>query len=137
VLRLIDAHCADVHCFGPYWVGTLRRFQTLSQLAHLKGQHVCKHSHGELGIAAAAAQHVMLTLPNVVAGNQQTASILEGDILKEPIPIAAGPKWGRIEEPGLGVEVDKEWLMRAHEAWLRDGQFIPYRRERADGVKLL
>jgi glucarate dehydratase len=137
VLRLIDAHCADVHCFGPYWVGTLRRFQTLSQLAHLKGQHVCKHSHGELGIAAAATQHVMLTLPNAVAGNQQTASVLDGDILKEPIPIAAGPNWGRIEKPGLGVEVDKERLMRAHEAWRRDGQFIPYRRERADGVKLL
>jgi glucarate dehydratase len=137
VLRLIEARCADVHCFGPYWVGTLRRFQTLSQFAHLKGQLVCKHTHGELGVAAAAAQHVMLTLPNAVDGNQQTAAVMEGDILKQPIPIASGPKWGRIEKPGLGVEVDEERLALAHEAYLRDGQFIPYRAQRQDGVKLL
>ena len=79
----------------------------------------------------------MLTLPNAVDGNQQTASVLDGDILKEPIPIATGPKWGRIEKPGIGVEVDEQRLMQAHEAFRRDGQFIPYRRQRADGVKLL
>ena len=30
------------------------------------------------------------------------------DILTERLPIADGPKWGRIEAPGLGVEVDED-----------------------------
>ena len=136
VLRLIKARCADVLCFGPYWVGTLRRFLTLGQVAHLEGQQVCKHTHGELGLAAAAAHHVMLCLPNAVDGNQQTAAHMERDILTQPLPIASGPKWGRIEKPGLGVEVDDEQLALAHEAYLRDGQFIPYRSHRDDGVRL-
>ncbi len=136
VLRLIKARCADVLCFGPYWVGTLRRFHTLGLLAHLEGQLVCKHTHGELGLAAAAGHHVMLCLPNATDGNQQTAAVMDGDILTEPIPIASGPKWGRIEKPGLGVEVDEERLAAAREAYRRDGQFVPYRRDREDGIKL-
>ena len=135
VLRLIKSRCADVHCFGQFWVGSLRRFLTLSHLAHLEGQQVCKHTHGELGIAAAAAHHVMLAIPNAVVGNQQTASVLDGDILAEPIPIASGPKWGRIEKPGIGVEVDGDRLAKAHEAYKRDGQFVPFRKDRRDGVK--
>jgi glucarate dehydratase len=127
VLRVIRSRCADVLCFSGYWVGTLRRFSTLCQVAHLEGLQVCKHTHGELGIAAAAGHHVMLSAPNAVAGLQQTAAILEGDLLKEPLPIASGPKWGLIERPGLGIEVDEDKLRAYHERYRRDGQFLPYR----------
>ncbi|MBM3356430.1 MAG: hypothetical protein FJY54_01710 [Betaproteobacteria bacterium] len=127
VLRIIRSRCADVLCFGPYWVGTLRRFMTMSHLAHLEGLAVCKHTHGELGVAAAAGQHLMLCVPNAVAGNQQTESMMAGDILTEPLAIRDGPLWGRIERPGLGVEVDETKLMSAREAFRRDGQFVPYR----------
>ena len=47
------------------------------------------------------------------------------DILTEPLPIATGPSWGLIERPGLGVEVDQDKLARYHDAYLRDGQFLP------------
>lgn len=30
----------------------------------------------------------------------------------EPPPIATGPKWGRIDAPGLGVEIDEAKLAR-------------------------
>ena len=49
---------ADVFCFSPYWVGSLGAFQRLSHVAHLEGLQVCKHTHGELGIAAAACHHL-------------------------------------------------------------------------------
>ena len=127
VLRIIRSRCADVLCFSPFLVGTLRRFMTLSHLAHLEGLLVCKHTHGELGVAAAACQHLMLCVPNAVSGNQQTESVMAGGILKEPIPIRSRPLWGRIDEPGLGVDVDEDKLGAAREAYLRDGQFIPYR----------
>jgi L-alanine-DL-glutamate epimerase-like enolase superfamily enzyme len=127
VLRLIRSRCADVLCFSPFWVGSLRRFLTLSHTAHLDGLRICKHTHGELGIAAAAAQHAMLAIPNAIDGNQQTATIMTNDILTQPLPIATGPSWSAIEAPGLGIEVDEEKLSIFREAYRRDGQFVPFR----------
>ena len=127
VLRLIRARCADVLCFSSYWMGSMRRFMTMSHVAHLEGLTVCKHTFGELGLAAAAGQHLMLCVPNPDPGNQQTAAFLADDILTEAIPIASDAKWGRIEGPGLGVEVDEDKVAQYHEAYLRDGAFKPYR----------
>ena len=128
-MRVIRSRCADVLCFSSYWVGTLRRFHTLCHAAHLEGQSVCKHTHGELGVAAAAGHHVMLSIPNATDGVQQTATMMEHELLVEPTPIAKRPKWGRIDKPGLGIEVDPDQLMHYHEVYRRDGQFLPYRIE--------
>jgi glucarate dehydratase len=127
ILEMIRGRGADVLCFSAYWVGTIRRFMSLSLLADHHGLRVCKHTHGELGIAAAAGQQVLLMLPNAVDGNQQTASIMEDDILTEPLPIRDGPRWGRPEKPGLGVEVDEGKLARYAELYAERGQFLPYR----------
>lgn len=126
VVRVIKSRCAGLLCFSSYWVGSLRRFNSLIHAAHLEGQLVCKHTHGELGLTAAAGQHMMLSAPNACVGQQQTAQMMTDDILTERIPIADGPKWGRIEAPGLGVEVDEDKLMTYHEAYRRDGEFTPY-----------
>ena len=126
-LRVIRSRCADVLCFSSYWVGSLRNFLALAWTAHWEGQRVCKHTHGELGIAAAAGQHVLLSIPNAIDGAQQTAALMAGDILKDPLPIASGPRWGAVEKPGLGVEIDETKLQHYHECYRRDGQFLPYR----------
>ncbi|MBV8564189.1 MAG: mandelate racemase/muconate lactonizing enzyme family protein [Methylobacteriaceae bacterium] len=126
VVRMIESASADVLCFSSYWVGTLRRFHTLSHLAHLHGIGVCKHTHGEFGIAAAAGHHMLLGLPNVVDGSQQTAAMMADDVLVEPLPIAQGPHWGLIDRPGLGIEVDEAKLRHYHESYRRDGQFLPW-----------
>ncbi len=125
-LQMIASGAADVLCFSSYWVGSLRRFHTLSQMAHLYDQKVCKHTHGEFGIAAAAAHHILLTLPNATDGAQQTASVLSDDVVAGGLPIAKKPRWGLIEAPGLGIEIDEAKLRRYHEAFRRDGQFLPY-----------
>jgi L-alanine-DL-glutamate epimerase-like enolase superfamily enzyme len=126
VLETIHSAAADVLCFSSYWVGSLRRFQWLSLYAHARDISVCKHTHGELGIAAAAAHHVMLTLPNTIDGCQQTAAIMDADVLMDELPIAHGPRWGEPAGPGLGIEVDEAKLRHFHEAYLRNGQFLPY-----------
>jgi L-alanine-DL-glutamate epimerase-like enolase superfamily enzyme len=124
--RQITGRTADVYCFSAYWVGSLAEFQRLSRVAAMEGLQVCKHTHGEFGIAAAAAQHILLTLPNIVEGNQQTAQIMCDDVLKQPLPIASGPQWNVPEGPGLGIDVDEEKVRRYHECYQRDGQFVPY-----------
>src|ERR1035437_6825720 len=43
----IEARVADVYCFSPYWVGSLRGFQRLGHLAYEHGGLVCKHTRSE------------------------------------------------------------------------------------------
>src|SRR5204862_7164882 len=102
----IRARQADVYCFSPYWVGSIASFHRLAWVAEYEGLQVCKHTHGELGLAAAASHQVVLTLPNGIEGHQQTAHLMEHDVLTEPIPIATGPSWGTIDGPGPGGRID-------------------------------
>lgn len=125
----ISARVADVYCFSPYWVGSLASFHRLCHVAHWQGLQVCKHTHGELGIAAAACHHLLLTLPNLVTGNQQTAQHMDSDVLTAPLPIAGGPDWGVPTGVGLGVEVDEELVAEAHARYLAEGQYLPYQPE--------
>ena len=68
----------------------------------------------------------MLAAPNAAMGSQQTAQMMEDDILTKPVPITEGPKWGLIEEPGLGVEVDEDKLRRFDEEFRKNGDFATY-----------
>jgi glucarate dehydratase len=122
----IRARQADVYCFSPYWVGSIGAFHRLAWVAGHEGLLVCKHTHGELGIAAAAAHHVVLTLPNGVDGHQQTAHLMEHDVLTEPLPIATGPRWGTIDRPGLGVEIDEAAVAEAAARYQSVGQYLPW-----------
>jgi L-alanine-DL-glutamate epimerase-like enolase superfamily enzyme len=124
--EVIRSRAADVLCFSSTWVGTLAHFARLSHVAHVEGIKVCKHTHGELGIAAAAHQHVLLTLPNIVDGHQQTAAIMDDDVLAEPLPIASGPTWGVPAGDGLGIRVDEAKVRKFHEHYRAHGQFLPY-----------
>lgn len=124
--RQISNRTADVYCFSPYWVGSLHQFHRLCYAADFEGLKVCKHTHGELGIAAAACHHALLTLPNIVEGNQQTAQMMQDDVLKQRLPIADGPYWGVPEGPGLGIQIDSEKLGRYAEQYRQRGQYLPY-----------
>jgi L-alanine-DL-glutamate epimerase-like enolase superfamily enzyme len=123
------AQQADVFCLSAYWVGGLAAFHRLAWVAHAEGLAVCKHTHGELGLAAAAGHHVCLAIPNGVDGHQQTASIMAHDVLREQLPIATGPAWGPIEAPGLGVEVDEDAVAEAAARYRSEGMYRPWQPE--------
>ena len=125
----IAARVADGYCFSPFWVGSLTAFHRLAHVADLHGLQVCKHTHGELGVAAAACQHLLLTLPNITTGNQQTAYLMAYDVLRTPAPIASGPVWGVPEGPGLGIEVDEAAVAEGVQRYEREGQYLPYQPE--------
>jgi len=42
------------------------------------------------------------------------------------IPIADGPRWGRIDGPGLGVEVDEDKVGKYHADYRKHGEFPTY-----------
>ncbi len=134
VLQRLLGRTADVYCFSQYWVGSLAMFARLGSIIGSLGAQVCKHTHGELGLAAAASHHVLLTLPAIVDGNQQTATHMVGDILDRPLPIQAAPDWGVPSGPGLGVEVDSDALADAEARYLEQGQYLPYQLEDLRGA---
>jgi L-Ala-D/L-Glu epimerase len=125
----IRARQADVYCFSPYWVGSIAGFCRLAWVAEYEGLQICKHTHGELGLAAAAAHHAVLTLPNGVDGHQQTAHLMQHDVLTESLPIATGPRWGRIDGAGLGVEVDEDAVAEAAARYRTEGQYLPWQED--------
>jgi len=122
----ILARVADYFCFSPYWVGSMAAFHRLAHLAHRAGLLVVKHTHGELGIAAAACQQLLLTLPNISSGHQQTAQHMEHDILKETLPIETAPWWGVPTGTGLCIDVDEDQVAAAAERYRQEGQYLPY-----------
>lgn len=128
VLDRVLGDVADVYTFSPYWVGSLAVFCRLGHLIDRRGSLVCKHTHGELGIAASACQHAMLTLPAIVEGNQQTATQMTADVVATPLPITSSPRWGRPEGPGLGIEVDEQALHEAANRYRDIGQLLPYQK---------
>ena len=71
----------------------------------------------------------MLTLPNGVEGHQQTAYLMEHDVLTEPLPIASGPRWGPIDGPGLGVDVDVDAVEEAAARFRAEGQYRPWQED--------
>jgi len=130
VTEVIRRRAADFLVFGPYWVGSLANFHRLGHQAAIEGLIVNKHTHGELGIFAAANQHVLLNLPRINEGNQQTAQMMQDDVLASPIPITTSPWWGIPEGPGLGIEVDEDKVATYHDHYRRVGQYLPYQLER-------
>jgi len=125
-MRQMLGRTADVYCFSPYFTGSMAQFHRLCWFAHYQGLKICRHTHGELGITAQACHHLLLTLPNVVNGNQQTAHMMTDNIVEHTIPITHGPDWGVPDKPGIGVDIDESKLARYHELYEKQGQFPPY-----------
>jgi glucarate dehydratase len=126
VWECIRARACDVLCFSPFFVGTLGNFHRLAHAAHLEAIQVCKHTHNETGIASTAAHHVLLTLPNVVEGNQQSHQDLSDDVVVDPLPIRTSPRWGPPAGPGLGLTIDDEKVARYRRLFDKYGQYLPY-----------
>ncbi|HLZ10626.1 MAG TPA: mandelate racemase/muconate lactonizing enzyme family protein [Chloroflexota bacterium] len=129
VWEYIRSRAADVLCFSPYWVGSLAAFHRLAHAAQIEGINDVKHTHGEFGIAATACQHLLLTLPNLVDGNQQVAFFMADDVLTEPLPIARRARWDVPTGTGLGLRVDEEKVLKYHRLYEEIGQFLPYKPE--------
>ena len=122
----IREEVADVYTFSPYWVSGSKEFLRLSALASSKGATICRHTHGELGIAATAFHHLALVTPGLGTGNQQTASELSFDVLETPTPTRTSSIWGTIDSPGLGVRIDEDAVEKAAAIYSQAGQFLPY-----------
>ena len=116
--RPIDFVLSDHH----YW-GGIPACQALGAIAEPLGWTVSQHSNNHAGVSMAAMIHVAACVPQLTC-----ASDTHYPWLIEGTDVIAGPKL-RIQDgamdvprgPGLGVDLDRDKLARAHETYVKSG----------------
>jgi glucarate dehydratase len=118
VTRPIDVVLCDHHGWGG--IGAC---QALGPIATSLGWTVSQHSNNHAGITMAAMIHVAAVVPELTVASDthypwlvETADIIVGGKLK-----IAGGKMQIPSKPGVGVELDRDALARAHETYRKSG----------------
>lgn len=114
-LNVIRAGAADVLSVDNQMDGGLANLKRSAGMAEAAGLPVVKHSLGELGVALAAAVHVVASTPNFRYANQAYGALLADDITRGFGGGAENYADGCIvvpEGPGLGVALDPERVDR-------------------------
>jgi L-alanine-DL-glutamate epimerase-like enolase superfamily enzyme len=119
-LAAIVAGAADAISVDNQMDGGLLNLKRSAGLCDAAGIPVLKHSLGELGVATAAALHVICSTPNFLYANQAYTALLSGDVLAgDPLD----PRDGTLAVPtgpGLGVELDRDAVARYAETFIRE-----------------
>lgn len=120
-LAVLREGAADVVSVDHQMDGGLLNLKRSAGLCAAAGVPVVKHSLGELGIAQAAALHVIAATPNFLFPNQGYGALLTDDVVRGGL---AGPLEryadGCLEVPqgpGLGVELDPDKVARYAELY--------------------
>ncbi len=113
-IKPIDVLLADLHYFGGF-----SGCQALGPVCDAAGWSMSQHSNNHAGITMAAMIHLAASTPQLT-----TASDTHYPWLPDDSDIIAGPKLaireGKMaipDGPGLGVDLDRDKLARAHEVY--------------------
>ena len=123
-LAVIRAGAADVLSADGQMDGGLLNLKRSAGICEAAGLTVVKHSLGELGVALAAAVHVIAATPNFRHANQGYGALLSDDVTAGFGGPAAGYRDGCIEVPpgpGLGVDLDPQRVERYAQLYRAEG----------------
>jgi glucarate dehydratase len=117
----VRLHSEDIILTDHHFWGGLRASMELAAHCRVFGRGVSMHSNNHAGISLAAMTKLGAAMPNVSHALDthypwQNEDIIVGGRMKIVGGCVALPK-----DPGLGVEIDRAALARAHEAYLRCG----------------
>src|SRR5207302_101637 len=99
-----------------YW-GGLRATQDLAAICRTYGVGVSMHSNTHLGISLAAMTQVASTVPDLTYACDTHRPWQTEDVITKPHTFSGGAV--RVsDEPGLGIELDRESLAALHQRWL-------------------
>jgi glucarate dehydratase len=116
--RPIDVVLGDV-----YWYGGMTGVLALGQVAESLGWGLGYHSNNHAGITMAAMVHLAAATPQLTyAADTHYVWLPEGaDLIEGPaLPIQSG-RMQIPAGPGLGVQLDRDKLARAHETYRKCG----------------
>ena len=103
---------------GPREIGGLRPMMKAAAIAEAAGMKICIHSSMTTGITTCAEHHVARAIPNLDDGNQIMWQLLQDNIITAP---DISPVEGRLSlppAPGLGLDLDRDAVAKAHERFL-------------------
>jgi o-succinylbenzoate synthase len=109
--ELIETGAVDAIVVKPARVGGLRQASGIAALATGADVAVTVSTLFETGIGIAGALHLASTIPGSHAHGLATASLLESDLLLEPLDITDG-RMTLPPGPGLGVQLDPDAVAR-------------------------
>ena len=121
-LELIRAEACDVFVVYPSEAGGLTRARQIAALADAAGKWCAIGSWAELGAATMANAHLVASSSNFPFASDTHYPLQELDVLTEPVEMSDGS----IEvtgAPGLGVEVDREAVIRLANIQVRESVF--------------
>lgn len=123
--EVIARGAADVVVTGLHQLGGMAALRDAAARCRLEGVPLVRHSLCDLGVATAAALHVLGTEPPGGLAHQTHLTLFEHDLVS--------PSWrfegGRLAVPrgaGLGVELDEAAVARYEELHRRRGEFTSY-----------
>lgn len=115
VYQAVRRRDADMIAVGPREIGGLRPMIKAAAIAEAAGIKICIHSSMTTAITTCAEHHVARAIPNLDDGNQIMWQLLEENIVKNP---DVAPVRGALSlpgKPGLGFELDRDAVARAHQ----------------------
>ncbi|MEE4274609.1 MAG: mandelate racemase/muconate lactonizing enzyme family protein [Thermoleophilia bacterium] len=115
VYEICRQRAADVVVLSPQEAGGLLAFGKAAAIAEAAGVPICLHGQGVSGITDAAQHHLGLRTANLTDGNQIMHQLLVEDLVTAPDLTPVEGKLGVWEAPGLGIDLDRDAVARAHE----------------------
>lgn len=122
-LNVINKGAADIISAEPRMSWGLMATKKAAALAEAAGMPVVMHSSAELGIAQASFLHVIASTPNFILANQCMYDWFDDDYIKGGKLSFEGPFLTVPEAPGLGVELDRDKILKYHENFKKVGTY--------------
>lgn len=123
-LAVVQHRAADAISADNQMDGGLLNLKRSAGICAAAGLPVIKHSLGELGIALAAATHLIAATPNFRYANQAYGALLTDDIVTGFGGPAENYREGHLDVPtgpGLGVELDRDRVQRYADLYRTQG----------------
>jgi len=131
-LNVIVRGAADIISVDPRMTWGLMACKKAAAVAEAAGMPVLMHSAAELGIAQAACLHLIASTPNFILANQCMYDWYDEDYIKSGILSFDGPYLSVPEGPGLGVELDRDMMLKYHEKYKEVGTYALSRMDREE-----
>jgi glucarate dehydratase len=117
----VQWHSEDIILSDHHFWGGLRSSIELARFCATFGRGMSMHSNSHAGISLAAMTHLAAAVPNLTYACDTHYPWQDGaDIVVKPL-VFEGGAIAVPSEPGLGVEVDRDALAKAHQAYIECG----------------